>query len=117
MRSRGSGRAAWRRALRAAARLVLCLGLLLLPVAGASAAHAASAVSADGHAHGPDSSAPDAHAPLCHQTGACQCVVAPAAPSLARPGAGAVPEIPAMQVPASAVLLRLLRPPIAAARA
>jgi len=107
------GKDAWCRALCAAARLMLCLALVLLPIAGVSAAHFDSAAhAAQGHDTSSDAPAPHTQAPLCHQMGACHAFVTPAAPCLARTEAAAAPAITAMRVPASAALHRLLRPPI-----
>ena len=118
MEDRFAGITASCRALRAAARFVLCLALVLLPVAGVSAAHFESGASAaQGHHESPDPSAPEAPAPLCHQLGACHAFVTPPALCLARGTAAAVPAIAAVRLPASAAVHRLLRPPIAGARA
>lgn len=118
MKDRMAGTGVWARALRAAARAVLCLALVLLPVAGASAAHFDEAPAlALGHDHGSDTSSPDLHAPLCHQIGACYVFVTPAAPAVAPLHKAALAARPDMRAPASAAVHRLFRPPIAAARA
>jgi hypothetical protein len=104
------------RTLRAAARLLLCLALVLLPVAGVSAAHFESAAAAaHGDGHGSDPSSPEAAAPFCHQAGACYACLTPAAPPLAHAITAAVPPVPAARVPVSADMHRLFRPPIARA--
>lgn len=106
------------RALRVAARLLLCLALALLPLSAASAAPFDGAPAATlGHDHDPGPNAPDMHAPLCHHAGACYAFVTPAAPALAPLRAADLPEIPRLRAPASAAAHRLFRPPIAAARA
>lgn len=107
------------RVLRAGVRLLLCLALILVPVAAVNGAHFAgeAAAAAVGHDHDHDPASPDTHAPFCHQAGACHAFVAPAAPALAHSRTADLPEIPAQAVPASVALHRLFRPPIAAARA
>jgi hypothetical protein len=102
------------RMLRATGRLLLCLALLLLPVAGASAAHFETGISAahgqDGHAGAPTTGD---HAPLCHQLGACNAFVAPCVPELARARTAPAMTIAAATLPANAAQHRLFRPPIA----
>ena len=102
------------RLLRAAGRLILCLALILLPVAGASAAHFETGISAahgdDGHADAPTTGD---HAPLCHQLGACNAFVAPCVPEFARARTAPAMTIAAASVPANAAQHRLFRPPIA----
>ncbi|HEY7609998.1 MAG TPA: hypothetical protein VIF14_12255 [Alphaproteobacteria bacterium] len=106
------------RLLRAAARLILCLALVLLPAAGASAAHFETGISA-AHGHDGNAGAPATgdHAPLCHQLGACNAFVAPSVPDVAREHAPPAMAIAAASVPANAAQHRLFRPPIAGARA
>ncbi len=108
------------RVLRAAARLVLCLALVLLPIASVSAEHIDSATAVTqghGRGHGPESSSTDEYKPLCHQTGAYFGFLAPTAPRITPAVAFGTLDIPAMPVPTSAAVHLLLRPPIAIARA
>ena len=102
------------RLLRAVGRFLLCLALILLPVAGASAAHFETGISAahghDGHADAPTTGD---QAPLCHQLGACNAFVAPCVPELVRARAAPAMTIAAASVPANAAQHRLFRPPIA----
>ena len=102
------------RMLRAAARLVLCLALVLLPVGGAGAAHFEIGL---GAAHGHDAGAPATgdQAPPCHQLGACNAFVAPSVPDVARVRAAPAMTIAAASLPANAAQHRLFRPPIARA--
>lgn len=106
------------RMLRAAGRLLLCLALVLLPVAGASAAHFETGISAS-HGHGghADDPTPGDQAPLCHQLGACHAFMAPAAPSVVHVRIAPPIVIAATRLPANAAVHRLFRPPIALARA
>lgn len=104
------------RALRAAARLLLCLALALLPLSAASAAHFDEhpAATAPGHDHGSAPASPAADAPLCHHAGACYAFVSPSAPAVAPLQAATRPEIATLREPASAAVHRLFRPPIRA---
>lgn len=103
------------RALRAAARLLLCLALVLLPLSAASGAHfQRNPVAALEHDHGSAPASPAADAPLCHHTGACYAFMTPAAPAIAPLHAATRPTIPTLRQPASAAVHRLFRPPIAA---
>ena len=118
MKAQSLSRGVSARALRGAARLLLCLALALLPLSAASAAHFDGAAAASlGHDHDSGPESPDAHAPLCHHVGACYAFVTPAAPSLAPLRIAARAEIPRLREPASAAVHRLFRPPIAGARA
>jgi hypothetical protein len=99
------------RLLRTVGRFILCLALILLPVAGAGAAHFETGISAaHGHADAPTTGD---HAPLCHQLGACNAFVAPSVPEFARVRTAPAMTIAAASVPANAAQHRLFRPPIA----
>lgn len=105
------------RVLRAAARLLLCLALALLPLSAADAAHFddhAAAAAAPGHDHDSAPASPAADTPLCHHAGACYAFVSPAAPAVAPLQAATRPDIVPLREPASAAVHRLFRPPIRA---